>query len=123
MVIVNPENPVNHLSLHEVKTIFMGRLRQLPETNQIIEVLDQAHTSLTFKTFYMDIIDINLSKLARYRASYVFSGQGTLPTELTDHQSIRQHVAQHNESIGYIDSQYVNDTVKVVFIWPESPSP
>ena len=119
VIIVHPKNPITRLSEREVRKIFLGRLRQFPHTDQTTDVIDQAHTSPRYEAFYTQFIGMSLSKLSRYRAAYLFSGRGSIPTELSDDQSVLDYVAIHSTAIGYINSKLVTDNAKVVFTWRE----
>jgi ABC-type phosphate transport system substrate-binding protein len=113
-VIVNPQNPVEDLSAREVTKLFLGRLRMYPGTDLETEVIDQQEDQPAFRDFYQQLVRMNQSKLMRYRASYLFSGQGNLPTEVSDDAEVKRYVASHINAIGYIDISAVDDSVRVV---------
>ncbi|MCP5209380.1 MAG: hypothetical protein H6998_00470 [Hahellaceae bacterium] len=113
-VIVNPQNPVEDLSAREVTKLFLGRLRMYPGTDLETEVIDQQEDQPAFRDFYHQLVRMNQSKLMRYRASYLFSGQGNLPTELPDEAAVKRYVASHINAIGYIDVSAVDDSVRVI---------
>lgn len=117
-IIVNPSNPLDTLSTHEVKKIFLGRARLFPGTDQAIAVLDQSRDNDIYKVFYTDVVGFGLNKLKRYRAAYLFSGKGKLPETVTNHEATKKKVSRHEGAIGYIDARLVDDTVKVVYEWP-----
>lgn len=108
------------MSVKEIKKIFLGRLRMFPDTNQATQVLDQEASSETYQYFYEEHIGFSISKLKRYRAAYLFSGKGVLPSKLGDHQSIKEKVISDKNAIGYINSKFVDEKVKVVYRWTSS---
>lgn len=120
VVIVNPNNPIETLSERDIKRIFLGRLRQFPNTDNAVEVLDQNSTSAIFERFYTEFIGFGLRKLRRYRAAYLFSGKGTLPVELNDPTAVKTKILNNQSAIGYIDARLVDDSVKVIYRWPIS---
>lgn len=89
-IIVNPSNPLDTLSTHEVKKIFLGRARLFPGTDQAIAVLDQSRDNDIYKVFYTDVVGFGLNKLKRYRAAYLFSGKGKLPETVTNHEATKK---------------------------------
>jgi ABC-type phosphate transport system substrate-binding protein len=117
-IIVNPQNPVTTLSDKQIAKIFMGRLRMFPDTKLDAEVVDQPENQATFSNFYLHIVKMNPTKLKRYRASYLFSGQGNLPTELESDDAVKSYIATTPTAIGYIESAHVDATVKVVYRIP-----
>lgn len=122
VIIVNPNNPVETLSERDVKRIFLGRLRQFPSTNHTMDVLDQAADSSIYEQFYTEFIGFGLRKLRRYRAAYLFSGKGRLPTEVSDHSAVKEKVLTNERAIGYIDATLVDDSVKVIYRWSDGNS-
>lgn len=114
-IVVNPQNPVADLSAKQVSKVFMGRLRMFPRTELETEVLDQGANEDEFKLFYRKLVRMSPSKLKRYRASYLFTGQGNLPLQLQDGQSVKSYVAGNATAIGYIDASLVDSSVKVIY--------
>ncbi len=116
-VIVNPSNPIESLSDLEVKKIFLGRITRFPSTNQNIRVLDQNRESDIYKQFYEQTIGFKLSKLTRFRAAFLFSGDGVLPVELSDSAAIKEQILSQTSAIGYISEEHIDESVKVIYVW------
>lgn len=114
-VIVHPQSPITQLTSRQVKKIFLGRLRMIPNANIEPDIIDQKETQSTYHYFYTKIINMKPAKLKRYRASYLFSGKGTLPTKLDDNASVLKYVSENRSAIGYVQSDTVDDSVKVVY--------
>lgn len=115
-VVVHPENSIDRLSKHQVKKLFLGRLRMLPGTGLEANVVDQSEQQPSFSVFYSKLIKMGPAKLKRYRAAYLFSGKGKLPQKLEDSVQVKVHVASNQSAIGYIDAELVDESVKVVYI-------
>lgn len=101
-IITNPNNPVKQLSSKEVRKVFLGRLHLYPGTEHEPLAIDQPHTSELYRTFYEQLIGISLPKLKRYRAYYLFSGKGKIPSEVTSQQAVVDAVIRSTYAIGYL---------------------
>lgn len=115
VVIVNNANPITGLSKRQVNKLYLGRMRVFPRTNEEIDALDQPKDSEAYRHFYRSIVHMNLAKLQRYRATYLFSGKGRVPKVLASAKNVKQYVANNPAAIGYIDRDEVDDSVKVVY--------
>ena len=115
VVIVNPENPITSLSKKDVQRLFLGRMHQFPDTDMKVESIDNSESSEEYERFYATIINMNKSKLKRYRAYYLFSGKGRLPTQIENTQKILNYISTTKNAIAYMDEANINNTVKVVY--------
>jgi ABC-type phosphate transport system substrate-binding protein len=113
-VIVHPNNPLNSLSHKQVQRLFLGRMHMFPDSDVIVDSVDQKEESFVYQKFYQDVIRMSASKLKRYRAYYLFSGKGKLPAP-TNKKSVLDHVSKIENAISYVPMDQVNDSVKVVF--------
>lgn len=103
IVVANKRNPVNTLSLRQVKQIFLGRLRSFPNMDDMVKVADREDSSGVYAQFYSDIVRMNPSRLKRYRARYLFSGQGLLPLVKSSQDALSDFINEEESSIGYMD--------------------
>lgn len=115
VVIVNPENPITSLSKKDVQRLFLGRMHQFPNTDMKVESIDNSESSEEYERFFATIINMNKSKLKRYRAYYLFSGKGRLPTQIENTQKILNYISTTKNAIAYMDEANINNTVKVVY--------
>ena len=115
VVIVNPDNPVESLSKKDVQRLFLGRMHQFPDTNMKVESIDNSESSEEYERFYATVINMNKSKLKRYRAYYLFSGKGRLPTQIESTQKILKYISITKNAIAYTDESNINNKVKVVY--------
>jgi len=113
-VIVHPNNPLNTLTQKQVQRLFLGRMLMFPNSKTKVDSVDQDEDSEIYRRFYRDVIKISASKLKRYRAYYLFSGKGTLPSPTMNH-SVVAHVAEIENAISYVPMTEVNESVKVVY--------
>ena len=119
-VVTNQDNPVQQLTTKEVRKVFLGRLHLYPGTEHEPVAIDQSQTSDLYRTFYEKIIGISLPKLKRYRAYYLFSGKGKIPSEVTSQQAVVDAVLRSTYAIGYLKNPGKNtlQQVKVLYRSP-----
>lgn len=117
-IIVHPNNPIESLTHKEVQRLFLGRILMFPNSKTKIYSIDQNEESPIFKRFYEKVVNMNATKLKKYRAFYLFSGKGRLPLVVDKKEDVIRHVSTTENSISYVDSKYVTSGVKVVFTMP-----
>ncbi|MDX1692933.1 MAG: hypothetical protein R3208_04160 [Ketobacteraceae bacterium] len=103
LVIVNADNPLEALTLKEVKQLFLGRMRRFPTLDTDVDVLDREETSQAHRSFYQYVIDMDTNRLKRYRARYLFSGQGRLPETVSGQAKIIEKVQSNISAVGYVE--------------------
>jgi ABC-type phosphate transport system substrate-binding protein len=115
VVVVNPSNPIESLSKKDVQRLFLGKMHKFPNSNMKVESVDNSDKSKDYDVFYSSVIDISKSKLKRYRAYYLFSGKGRLPTQIKDTKGIIQYISITKNAIAYMDKSQVTNEVKVIY--------
>lgn len=123
VVIVNKANPVDTLTRQQIKQIFLGRLRRFPGVDQEMNVKDLATNSDAYKDFYEHVIQMAPERLKRYRARYLFSGQGRLPKVIESQATLLARIAQDKYAIGYVSLDQdvaLSDNVRVIFEYTAS---
>lgn len=114
VVIVHPDNPVNELSRRQVVSIYLGKRNDFPNGG-IALTIDQDSNSLIRQTFYKILVKKSVAQINAYWARLLFTGRATPPRLLTPTKIVIQTVAQNIDAIGYIDSNDLNERVKVVY--------
>ncbi|MCG8671204.1 MAG: hypothetical protein MI867_17495 [Pseudomonadales bacterium] len=118
LVVVNPANPVEKLTLKQVKQIFLGRMRRFPGVNAEMDVVDLSDSSELHYQFYQQIVNMDPTRLKRYRARYLFSGQGRLPKIVTSESDMIFFVQKRAAAVGYIalkEGEQTPEGLKVLF--------
>jgi len=119
VVVVNQNAPVTKLNMDELRLIFLGRLQLFPGTKVSISVLDQKETSPAFISFYEKVAKMSALELARYRASFLFSGRGRLPEVLDGDANVIEAVQRHQGAIGYVRRESVEGrSVRIIMEVP-----
>jgi ABC-type phosphate transport system substrate-binding protein len=114
VVIVNPENNVDTLNKEEVIDLFMGRFNVFPDGRDSIP-LDQKGNSEIRKVFYNMLTGKSIAQINAYWARLLFTGRAVPPIKLKSSTKILEEVRNNTNSIAYIDSTDVDETVKVIF--------
>lgn len=113
VVIVNPNNNINQLEKNEVTDLFMGRFIDFANGEAALPI-DYPGPSEIRQKFYRTLTGKTVSQINAYWARLIFTGRASPPRVLEDAPSILKLVEKNPNAIAYIDSQYLNDSVKVV---------
>ena len=114
LIVTHEDNPTNSLTLKEVRKIFLGRLGMYPGTSSEPHPLDFPQDSTQFEQFYESVIGMPPAKIKRYRAYYLFSGKGKIPTEMPDTASILKALENDPSAIAYLPDTPKNSNLKVL---------
>lgn len=111
-VIVHPSNKVE-ISSTDIKRIFLGMKRSYPNGSEAVPISYQADTELS-KEFAKKVLDKSPHQLKAYWAQRLFTGKGTPPKVMDNIEHIVILVANNPSLIGFVPSDAVNETVRVV---------
>ena len=106
-VIVNPAYQGERLTSGLVRSIYLG-------DNNSLTPVDQAAGSVDRELFLKGVMDMSESRFKRHWSKLIFSGRGRPPNNLSSQQAVRSWVASNPVAIGYVDSSFVDSSVKVV---------
>jgi ABC-type phosphate transport system substrate-binding protein len=110
-IIVHINNKVDSLTAKQVQDIFMGRSRTFPNDKYALPI-DQS--SPLRAEFYQKLTGRPVEQVNAYWARIMFTGQASPPQQLPDDKTILQTVRENEGAIGYIDSEQVDKTIRVV---------
>lgn len=113
-VVVAPDSEVSSMTRDQVKMIFLGKKKILPNGVEA-KVANQPEESAIFDTFNESVLGKPSLKVLHYWVQIVFSGKGNPPQVLNNDAAVKAHVRSTSGGIGYIDSSSVDDSVKVVY--------
>ena len=114
-VIVNVKNQTvwDDSSPSQIKDIFLGKREKFPD-GESAKPVDQRNGS-TRKSFYLNVTGKDESALNVYWSNLIFTGNGQPPKVVGDDEDVKRMVKENPNAIGYIDSHYVDSTVKVIY--------
>ena len=113
VVVVPRHSPIESITLEEAANVFLGKTFFLHDGTKVIPV-DQSADSPTRNLFYRRVAGKSPRQLKAYWAKIIFSGKGKPPKAVGDADAIKEWLENHSDAISYIDSEEVDDRVKVV---------
>ena len=114
VVVVNKENSIDELTPRELVDIYLGKDRTF-DNGLIIVAYDQRNGSKERAVFYRFLVNKSVAQMNAYWARLLFTGRATPPSSVVDSQAVLKFVQYNEGAIGYIDSEYLDGTVKEVF--------
>lgn len=114
VIIVNNQSKVESLDQEQLADIYLGKSPTLPNGDQVVAIDYHENVALR-ETFHSAVTGKSQSQLKSYWSRLIFSGKGTPPKEVEDESSMKKLVANNPNVLGYIHSDNLDDTVKVVF--------
>lgn len=114
VVIVSPDSNIDSLSKSQVKSVFLGKVKSLPNGETAVPV-NQSESSPVYDAFNKNVLGKSSAKILQYWASRVFSGKGSPPEVVPDDKAVIEFVKSQKGAIGYVDSSSADDSVKVIY--------
>jgi phosphate transport system substrate-binding protein len=115
-IIVNQSNPVENLSMQELRTVFLGERSHWPNGRRITLVMMEPGFAER-KAVLRDIYHMNESDFSRHFLQGLFTGEVFVsPKTLASPVGVRKFVFNVPGAIGYVRASDVDDTVKVIRI-------
>lgn len=112
VVIINNENQVT-LSKKDISRIFLGKLKTY-STGNSIKPINAGHQDNLRNAFNRKVLNKSSNQVKAYWSKLIFSGKGTMPKELSSDAEIKAFIAGNPDAIGYIDSNNLDKSVKVI---------
>ena len=112
-IIVNPGYSGSEISVDEVRALYLGKSKTLPDGTRP-KAVDQASDSSVRAEFLSTVLKQTESALNRTWSKLIFSGRGRPPEVLDSADAIKRWIALNPEGIAYINADDVDDAVKVL---------
>src|ERR1700732_496886 len=113
VAVVSAKSAVTVLSTSQVANIFLGKATRFPNGVQAVPI-DQADGSVARDEFYAKLVGKAATQLKAYWAKLVVTGRGQPPPAVANSNEMKKRLIQNPAAIGYIESNLVDDTVRVV---------
>ncbi|NRB25380.1 hypothetical protein [Shewanella sp.] len=114
LVVVSRESRVESLTKIEVVDLFMGRYVNFPNGDKA-KVFDLAPQSEIKGQFYQRLVSRTEAQIDAYWARLLFSGRNSPPEETESPGQLIEELVNSSQGIGYISSQDLTDSLKVVY--------
>lgn len=113
-IVVNRSNPVNDVTLPELRSMFFGERKSWSHKHRITLAAMRRNTQ-EYKTVQRVIYKIDRHELEHYYLYQSFKGEGVnLPLTMQDPADVKKFVVNTPGALGYLRASDVDDSVKVV---------
>lgn len=113
VVVVNPDNPTDHLSKRQIIDLYMGRNLYFPNGELALR-LDLAPDSEIRAEFYQSTVKKSVAQVNAYWAKLLFSGRTTPPMIMKNSKQLIETIKNNRNALGYLDSNDLEEGIKVV---------
>jgi phosphate transport system substrate-binding protein len=121
-IIVNTANPVDNLSMAELRKVFLGERAHWPNSRRITLVMMEPGQPER-KALIREVCQMNESDFTRHFLNGVFTGEVfATPKTLASPVGVRKFVFNVPGAIGYLRATDVDSTVKVIRVDGHLPS-
>ncbi|MBT4836893.1 MAG: phosphate ABC transporter substrate-binding protein [Methylococcales bacterium] len=111
-VIASASFPADSVTAKQLKRIWLGKKVKIGGISP--KRVDLSKGSGDRKIFYKKIVKKSSSKLKAYWAKVMFKGNSFPPKTMDDNSSVKEWVNESSKRIGYISSDAVDSSVKVL---------
>lgn len=112
-VIGNINNELKPMTQKEVKEVFMGRSRSLPNGSFALPLDHQKLRA----DFYLSLTNRPIEQINAYWARIIFSGQASPPIKLPNSRAIIKVVTDNKGAIGYINTTDIKENkIRILLI-------
>jgi ABC-type phosphate transport system substrate-binding protein len=111
VVIVNPKNQASSLTVEQIAQYYLGASRAL-------KPMDLPEGSALREEFYRKVTNKDSAQIRALWARLIFTGKVTPPKQVASSAAVALAVAADEQAIGYVASDAVDGSVKVVLKVP-----
>jgi hypothetical protein len=113
-VVANPSVHAASVSADDLKAVFLGNKKALPDGSNVEPVL--AESGAAHDAFLKDVLGKSDQALRNYFKTLVFTGKGSMPKSFASDAEIIKYVAKTPGAIGYISASADAAGVKKIAI-------
>ncbi len=113
-VVANPSVHAASVSTDDLKAVFLGTKKNLPDGSNVEPVL--AESGAAHDAFLKDVLGKSDQALRNYFKTLVFTGKGSMPKSFASDAEIIKYVAKTPGAIGYISASADAAGVKKIAI-------
>jgi len=112
-VIGNSGLSINSITAAQAAAIFLGKMTALQDGTQLTAI-DHVDGADIKDEFYEKVVGKSSAQLKAHWAKIVFTGEGIPPKAYISDKTVRERVAATPGAIGYISTESVDKSVKVL---------
>jgi ABC-type phosphate transport system substrate-binding protein len=113
VVIVNPNNPAESISVGELRRVFMKQMRMWPHGDTMVPVDWDARSEIR-ELFCRQVLNRSVREVGEFWVQQTITQGLTPPSTQRSARAILRFVASVPGAISYVPPGDVNDTVKVI---------
>lgn len=115
VVVVSAENANESLSRSDLADLYLGRRNRFPDGEPAVPI-DQRKGSEAYPEFYARYLDRTPAQIRSHWSKLIFTGRGQPPRSVPDGPAMADAVADDPQAVGYLESEWVDDRLRVVEI-------
>lgn len=112
-IIGHPDTNAGDFNVQSAKKIFLGERKSFPSGHHATPI-NHAVGSPDRKEFFALVMNMPESRYKRLWKRKMSTGIATVPEQLKSYEEVLRSVANTPGSVGYIDAEKVDDSVKVL---------
>jgi len=115
VVVVSTKNTNESMFRAELADLFLGRRYQFPDGEPAIPI-NQRERSQAYPEFHAKYLGLTPAQVRAHWSRLIFTGRGHPPRWVSNGQAMADAVADDPRAIGYLDSDLVDDRLRVIQI-------
>lgn len=116
-IVVHPNNPLANLTKEDAAKIFLSKTKIFPNGKEV-SIIDLEEGDEIRNAFYEKVTNKSASQVKAYWSRLIFTGKGQPPKVAIDSDEVISAISNDENAIGYIDTDDINENVKVIFKVP-----
>ena len=112
-VVVHPSNPINDISKSDLSRIYLAKSKAFSHGPEI-QAFDLEKGQDLRDEFYKIVSKKTPYQMEAYWTKLIFTGKAAPPIVLTNSAEVVLAVSEDTDSIGYVDLESVDGSVKVI---------
>lgn len=116
-IVVHPNNPLANLTKEDAAKIFLSKTKTFPNGKEV-SIIDLEEGDEIRNAFYEKVTNKSASQVKAYWSRLIFTGKGQPPKVAIDSDEVISAISNNENAIGYIDTDDINENVKVIFKVP-----
>ena len=113
VAVVSSKSLVTTLTKAQLTDIFLGKANRFPNGAAAVPI-DQPEGSAARNEFYARFAEKSAAQIKAFWSKIIFTGRGQPPREVADGIEMKKRLGENPSTIGYIEENMVDDSVKVV---------
>lgn len=116
-IVVNKDNPVEAITLHDLKDIYFGKKNFWTSEGSQVKI-SPVYNHGKIQDDFLKMLNSSKSDFRRHWYKLVYSGQADPPKGMQEDNGVIRYVTQNKGAIGFVTSGSANETVKVIKVIP-----